>query len=127
MEAGDRWSKPHVATTSLHSVNEVRRALEEEVVCLDLPAPHGCMPQVSGESGVRGVGTGCQVNIDRGFWCWRGGGGVSGPKSLHGSMSQVSVESCVNAGGTLPQVECCVWGLCLDIPAPDGESGVMGV
>ena len=49
VEAGDRWSKPHVATTSLHSINEVKRALQEQVVCLDLPAPHGCMPQVSGE------------------------------------------------------------------------------
>ena len=49
VEAGDRWSKPHVATTSLHSINEVKRALQEQVVCMDLPAPHGCMPQVSGE------------------------------------------------------------------------------
>ena len=48
MEAGDRWSKPHVATTSLHALFELRKGLAENTVMLDLKAPHGCVHQVMG-------------------------------------------------------------------------------
>ena len=50
MEAGNRWSKPHVATTSLHALFEVRRSISENaaVVVLDLEASHGCLHQVAG-------------------------------------------------------------------------------
>ena len=47
---GDRWSKPHVATTSLHALNELRKGLAENTVVLDLAAPHGCNYQVAGIS-----------------------------------------------------------------------------
>ena len=49
VEAGDRWSKPHVATTSLHALFEVRKGIAEHTVVLDLEAPHGCLHQVAGE------------------------------------------------------------------------------
>lgn len=38
VEVGDRWSKPHVATTSMHSLIELRRALMDGrcIIGLDL-------------------------------------------------------------------------------------------
>ena len=37
-EGGNRWSKPHVATLSLHSLFELRSLLLNGTVCLDMAA-----------------------------------------------------------------------------------------
>jgi sodium bicarbonate transporter 10 len=37
-EGGNRWSKPHVATLSLHSLFELRSLLMNGTVCLDMAA-----------------------------------------------------------------------------------------
>ena len=37
-EGGNRWSKPHVATLSLHSLFELRSMLLNGTVCLDMSA-----------------------------------------------------------------------------------------
>lgn len=37
-EGGDRWSKPHVATLSLHSLFELRRGLQTGSILLDMDA-----------------------------------------------------------------------------------------
>ncbi|ODM89301.1 Sodium-driven chloride bicarbonate exchanger [Orchesella cincta] len=37
-QGGNRWSKPHVATVSLHSVLELRNYLNSNLVLLDVPA-----------------------------------------------------------------------------------------
>jgi len=47
VEAGNRWSKPHVATVSLFALQQVKKALEEDIIILDLEAPHGCLHQVA--------------------------------------------------------------------------------
>ena len=50
LEAGDRWSKPHVSTTSLHALLEISRGIADGsgLVLLDMNASHGCMHQVAG-------------------------------------------------------------------------------
>lgn len=50
VEDGDRWSKPHVPTPSLHSLLEMRRRLAGNggLVTLDLEVNHGCMQQLGG-------------------------------------------------------------------------------
>ena len=47
-EGGERWSKPHVATLSLHSLFELRCALLQGSVLLDMDAAN--LDQVVGES-----------------------------------------------------------------------------
>lgn len=47
-EGGERWSKPHVATLSLHSLFELRKSIMTGTVMLDTEATN--MAQVSGES-----------------------------------------------------------------------------
>ena len=37
-EGGNRWSKPHVATLSLHSLFELRSLILNGTVCLDMAA-----------------------------------------------------------------------------------------
>ena len=37
-EEGQRWSKPHVATLSLHSLFELRKGIMSGIVMLDLDA-----------------------------------------------------------------------------------------
>lgn len=37
-EGGDRWSKPHVATLSLHSLFELRKGMLSGTVMLDMEA-----------------------------------------------------------------------------------------
>ena len=37
-EGGNRWSKPHVATLSLHSLFELRSLIVNGAVCLDVAA-----------------------------------------------------------------------------------------
>ena len=37
-EGGNRWSKPHVATLSLHSLFELRSMLLNNTICLDMSA-----------------------------------------------------------------------------------------
>jgi len=44
-EGGDRWSKPHVATLSLHSLFELRKCLMRGTVLMDLDA--STMPQIA--------------------------------------------------------------------------------
>jgi len=39
-EGGKRWSKPHVASLSMHAMLETRKMLMEGVLCLDLDV-HG--------------------------------------------------------------------------------------
>ncbi|XP_072898483.1 electrogenic sodium bicarbonate cotransporter 1-like isoform X2 [Hemitrygon akajei] len=43
-EGGERWSKPHVATLSLHSLFELRTCIEKGTVMLDLEA--STLPQI---------------------------------------------------------------------------------
>lgn len=43
-EGGERWSKPHVATLSLHSLFELRTCLEKGTVILDMEA--STLPQI---------------------------------------------------------------------------------
>lgn len=44
---GERWSKPHVATLSLHSLMELKTCIEKGSILLDLEA--STLPQVVGE------------------------------------------------------------------------------
>ena len=37
-EGGNRWSKPHVATLSLHSLFELRSMITNGTICLDMAA-----------------------------------------------------------------------------------------
>jgi sodium bicarbonate transporter 10 len=37
-EGGNRWSKPHVATLSLHSLFELRSMILNGTICLDMSA-----------------------------------------------------------------------------------------
>lgn len=46
-KGGERWSKPHVATLSLHSLMELKMCIEKGVIMLDLEAT--TLPQVVGE------------------------------------------------------------------------------
>lgn len=48
-EGGDKWSKPHVATLSLHSLFELRSNLTRGTVMLDLEANN--LAHIAGESG----------------------------------------------------------------------------
>lgn len=52
-EGGERWSKPHVSTLSLHSLFELRTCLQTGTVLLDLDG--GSLPQIIGEAGTTGV------------------------------------------------------------------------
>ena len=47
-EGGERWSKPHVATLSLHSLMELKTCIETGTILLDLEA--STLPQIVGES-----------------------------------------------------------------------------
>ena len=47
-EGGERWSKPHVATLSLHSLFELRQGLSTGTVMLDADAAN--IAQVAGAS-----------------------------------------------------------------------------
>lgn len=46
-KGGERWSKPHVATLSLHSLMELKMCIEKGTIMLDLEA--ATLPQVVGE------------------------------------------------------------------------------
>ncbi len=46
-EGGNKWSKPHVATLSLHSLFELRSCLLKGTVLLDMRADN--LAQISGE------------------------------------------------------------------------------
>lgn len=46
-KGGERWSKPHVATLSLHSLMELKMCIEKGTIMLDLEA--STLPQVVGE------------------------------------------------------------------------------
>ena len=50
VDDGDRWSKPHVSTTSLHSLMEIRKYIGEKdgLVILDMDVSHGCLHQTVG-------------------------------------------------------------------------------
>lgn len=53
-KGGERWSKPHVATLSLHSLMELKTCIEKGTIMLDLEA--GTLPQVVGElAGITGT------------------------------------------------------------------------
>ena len=52
-EGGERWSKPHVSTLSLHSLFELRTCLQTGTVLLDLDS--GSLPQIIGEAGTTGA------------------------------------------------------------------------
>lgn len=46
-KGGERWSKPHVATLSLHSLFELRTCIEKGTIMLDMEA--SSLPQVVGK------------------------------------------------------------------------------
>ena len=46
-KGGERWSKPHVATLSLHSLMELRTCIEKGTIMLELEA--FTLPQVVGK------------------------------------------------------------------------------
>lgn len=46
-EGGERWSKPHVASLSLHSLFEVRKSMVSGVIALDMDATN--MRDISGQ------------------------------------------------------------------------------
>ena len=46
-KGGERWSKPHVATLSLHSLFELRTCIEKGTILLDMEA--STLPQVVGK------------------------------------------------------------------------------
>lgn len=46
-EGGERWSKPHVSTLSLHSLFELRTCLQTGIVLLDLEGYS--LPQIVGK------------------------------------------------------------------------------
>lgn len=46
-KGGERWSKPHVATLSLHSLFELKTCIEKGTIMLDLEA--GSLQQVVGK------------------------------------------------------------------------------
>ena len=46
-DGGERWSKPYVATLSLHSLFELRTCIEKGTIMLDLEAI--TLPQLVGE------------------------------------------------------------------------------
>lgn len=46
-EGGERWSKPHVSTLSLHSLFELRTCLQTGSILLDLEGYS--LPQIVGE------------------------------------------------------------------------------
>lgn len=48
-KGGERWSKPHVATLSLHSLMELKTCIEKGTIMLDLEA--STLPQVVGKWG----------------------------------------------------------------------------
>ena len=48
-EGGERWSKPHVSTLTLHSLFELRTCLQTGSILLDLDGYS--LPQIVGESG----------------------------------------------------------------------------
>jgi hypothetical protein len=62
-EGGERWSKPHVSTLSLHSLFELRTCLQTGTVLLDLDS--GSLPQIIGETGVT-AGTSPVVPVNQG-------------------------------------------------------------
>lgn len=45
-KGGERWSKPHVATLSLHSLMELKKCIEKGTIMLDLEA--STLPQIVG-------------------------------------------------------------------------------
>lgn len=47
-EGGERWSKPHVSTLTLHSLFELRTCLQTGSILLDLEA--FSLPQIVGET-----------------------------------------------------------------------------
>lgn len=49
-KGGERWSKPHVATLSLHSLMELKACIEKGTIMLDLEA--STLPQVVGKRGL---------------------------------------------------------------------------
>ncbi len=51
VEEGERWSKPHVGTASLHALFRIRKRLadQESVVCLDLKCDRKCTHDLLGE------------------------------------------------------------------------------
>lgn len=50
-EGGDRWSKPHVATLSLHSLFELRKGILSGTVMLDMDAKS--LEEIVGKSKIR--------------------------------------------------------------------------
>ncbi len=50
-EGGERWSKPHVSTLTLHSLFELRTCLQTGSILLDLEGYS--LPQIVGRSGSR--------------------------------------------------------------------------
>lgn len=48
LEDSDRWSKPHMPTTTFTALEEVRKGLAEQTVALNLKTDCGCLRKVIG-------------------------------------------------------------------------------
>lgn len=59
-EGGERWSKPHVATLSLHSLFELRCSILSGTVILDMEVT--TMQQLAGQSTVISLGSVRQIS-----------------------------------------------------------------
>lgn len=53
-DGGERWSKPYVATLSLHSLFELRSCIINGTVLLDMKA--NCIEEIAGQSAISGYG-----------------------------------------------------------------------
>ena len=50
VEAGNRWSKPHVPTASLHALNTIKNSLETCTLLLDIKGKQNHLYPVAGEN-----------------------------------------------------------------------------
>ena len=75
METGGRWSKPHVSTPSLHSLFDLRSAIQQGtcVLELDLDVGNGLLRETSGAEAER------QTSLDH----------VAGKRSNNNSIIEV--------------------------------------
>lgn len=57
-DGGERWSKPYVATLSLHSLFELRSCIINGTVLLDMKA--SCIEEIAGQSEISGY---CALHV----------------------------------------------------------------
>lgn len=102
-EGGERWSKPHVSTLSLHSLFELRTCLQTGTVLLDLDS--GSLPQIIGEAGtsrpLKALAASCprRVCVTPAGFCRDQALGLTLPRQRHSDF-QVSVPCRALTGRT---------------------------